>query len=214
MAQTFGKLDSWETEAKEGGAFDKNDFLNMKDDKVYAIRIGQDAPCIYAIHWAKDANGKAKRINCAMTDCPLCAEGNNAQQKYLIAAINRERGRVQLVEFGRQVYNQIVKLRKDKDWGDPRSYDIKIDKDRARGMTDTYRVTPVPRGMGPLNAEEELMVKDFLARVSVDKFAQPSKVEEINRKLGRSDSAEPTSPFVANGAPKSAVVADDDFDFT
>jgi predicted lipoprotein with Yx(FWY)xxD motif len=203
-----------------GSAFDKDDFLNMKDDGKYLLRIVQDGPCIFAIHWANDVQGKARRVNCALNDCPLCAEGNKAQPKYLIAAINRERGRVQLVEFGKQVYNQIVNLRKDKDWGDPRQYDIKIDKDRSRGISNTYIVTGVPRNMGPMNQEEMLMVKDFLSRVSAEKFAQPSKVEEILRKLGRSDggSADSSAAFRSTGASAAGraaanIAEDDDFDF-
>lgn len=217
----FGKLDSWLPESNSSGsAFDKDDFLNMKDDGKYLLRIVQDGPCIFAIHWANDAQGRPRRVNCSLTDCPLCAEANKAQPKYLIAAINRERGRVQLVEFGKQVYNQIVNLRKDKDWGDPRNYDVKIDKDRSRGISSTYIVTAVPRNMGPINQEEALMVKDFLARVSAEKFAQPAKVEEIMRKLGRSEghSADATASFKSGGsvaAVKAAatIAEDDDFDF-
>jgi hypothetical protein len=223
MAQpTFGKLDSWLPESGDssGAAFDKDDFLNMKDDGKYLLRIVQDGPCIFAIHWATDVQGRTRRVNCSLNDCPLCAEGNKAQPKYLIAAINRERGRVQLVEFGKQVYNQIVNLRKDKDWGDPRQYDVKIDKDRGRGISNTYIVTAVPRNMGPINQEESLMVKDFLARVSAEKFAQPSKVEEILRKLGLAggNAVDSSATFKSSGnsnASKAAanIAEDDDFDF-
>lgn len=222
MAQpAFGKLDSWLPESNQSGSpFDKDDFLNMKDDGKYLLRIVQDGPCIFAIHWATDVQGRARRVNCSLNDCPLCAEGNKAQPKYLIGAINRERGRVQLVEFGKQVYNQIVNLRKDKDWGDPRQYDIKIDKDRSRGISNTYIVTAVPRNMGPINQEETLMVKDFLSRVSAERFAQPAKVEEILRKLGRAEGAAPdaSASFKSVGASTATKAAaniaeDDDFDF-
>ena len=222
MAQpAFGKLDSWLPESGDstGSLFDKDDFLNMKDDGKYLLRIVQDGPCIFAIHWATDVQGRARRVNCSLNDCPLCAEGNKAQPKYLIAAINRERGRVQLVEFGKQVYNQIVNLRKDKDWGDPRHFDMKIDKDRSRGISSTYIVTAVPRNMGPINQEESLMAKDFLSRVTAEKFAQPSKVDEILRKLGRAggvavDSSATFKSTGASAAVKTAAnIADDDFDF-
>jgi len=223
MAQpAFGKLDSWLADGTDasGAAFDKDDFLNMKDDGKYLLRIVQDGPCIFAIHWANDVQGRARRVNCSLNDCPLCAEGNKAQPKYLVAAINRERGRVQLVEFGRQVYNQVVNLRKDKDWGDPRNFDLKIDRDRSRGISNTYIVTAVPRNMGPINQEENLMVKDFLARVNAEKFAQPSRVDEILRKLGRTEGGSVTAStsFKDNGGAgvvKAAanIADDDDFDF-
>jgi hypothetical protein len=221
--QAFGKLDSWLPEGNSGGGnagYDKDDFLNMRDDGKYLLRIVQDGPCIFSIHWAEDVQGKVRRVNCSMDNCPLCAEGNKAQSKYLIAAINRERGRVQLVEFGKQVYNQIVALRKDKDWGDPKNYDIKIDKDRSRGISNTYAVAPVPRNIGPINQEEALMARDFLERVNAEKFAQPYKVEEILRKLGRAEGGSPSakSTFKTAGAPAAAVAAaniaeEDDFDF-
>jgi hypothetical protein len=224
MAQpTFGKLDSWlpESSGSGGGAFDKDDFLNMKDDGKYSLRIAQDGPCIFAIHWGTDVQGRTRRVNCALEGCPLCAEGNKAQPKFLIAAINRERGRVQLVEFGKQVYNHIVNLRKDKDWGDPRNYDIKIDKDRSRGISNTYIVTAIPRNMGPMTQDEELMVKDFLSRVNAEKFAQPAKVDEIMRKMGRTETAPaaPGAAFKSNTPASSAattaaaIAEEDDFDF-
>jgi hypothetical protein len=218
--QTFGKLDSWAPSNDNGSPFDKDDFLNMKDDGKYLLRIVQDAPCVFGIHWSEDVQGRARKVNCGMDDCVLCSEGNKAQPKYIIAAINRERGRVQVVEFGKQVYNQIVNLRQDRDWGDPTQYDIKIDKDRGRGISNTYIVTAVPRNMGPINQEEKLMVKDFLSRVTVEKFAQPSKPEEILRRLGRVDAkgGDPSASFKgskAEAAPatKAAVVEEDDFDF-
>jgi hypothetical protein len=222
----FGKLNSWLPDGGDssGAPFDKDDFLNMKEDGRYLLRIVQDAPCIFAIHWATDVQGRPRRVNCALNDCPLCLEGNKAQPKFIIAAINRERGRVQLVEFGKQVYSQIVNLRQDKDWGDPRNYDIKIDKDRGRGISHTYIVTAVPRNIGPINQEESLMAKDFLGRVNAEKFAQPSKVAEILRKLGRSeaDAPNPAAAFTSVGGSGSGSLAaktaaniaeDDDFDF-
>ena len=226
MAQiTFGKLDSWYSEGGggNGAAFDKDDFLNMREDGKYLLRIAQEGPCIFAIHWGTDVQGRARRVNCAVEGCALCAEANKPQPKYIVAAINRERGRVQLVEFGKQVYNQIVNLRKDKDWGDPRNYDIKIDKDRSRGISNTYIVTAVPRNIGPISPDEALMVKDFLARVKVENFAKQSTNEEILRKLGRSEVA-PAQPNAnwktqSEGSPAAAtkvaanIAEDDDFDF-
>lgn len=213
--KAFGQMDSWaDAGGSGGGEFDKDDFLNTKDDGKYLLRVAQNAPCVFEMHWGQNSSGRATRVNCALEGCPLCLEGNKPQSKFVIAVINRERGRVQLLEFGKQVYSQIANLRKDKDWGDPRHYDIKIDKDRSRGISNTYIVTGVPRNMGPMNKEEELMVKEFLARVNPEKFAQPAAVEEVMRKLGRSsDATGPNLSAPSDVGGSTGVVADDDFNF-
>jgi hypothetical protein len=219
---TFGQLDSWDAASSSGGT-DKEDFLNMKDDGIYQLRtVTTGAPFEFAVHWAENVEGKARKINCAGRDCLLCKEGNNAQVKYMIAALNREKGRVQVVEFGKQVYMALKKLAFDPDWGDPRGYDIKIDKDRSRGASATYMVTAKPTGMGPITAEEQVKVKEFLARVNLDRLSAPALEDEILRKLGRKGAQPATAqspwnsrssvsaPKQASPAPTAAEASDDD----
>jgi hypothetical protein len=225
---TFGQLESWGSASSQGGT-EKDDFLNMKEDGIYQIRtVTEGAPYEFAVHWAQNTEGKARKINCAGRDCLLCKEGNEPQVKYMIAALNRDKNRVQVVEFGKQVYTALKKHAFDPDWGDPRNYDIKIDKDRGRGASATYILTAKPTGMGPLSQEESQKVKEFLTRVNLDRLSAPSTEDEILRKLGRKEmlpataqgswgarSATPpaASANAAKAVEPAGVSGDEDFDF-
>lgn len=218
--QTFGQLGSWDAVSSSGT--DKEDFLNMKDDGVYVVRVITDGPpWQVAQHWANNVEGKVRKVNCVGRDCPLCLEGNEVQVKFLLGVLNRENNRCQVMEFGKQVYSQIKKYNSDLDWGNPQSYDLKIDKSKARGPSATYLITGKPTGIGPITADEQAKVKEFLARINFDKLSAPSTVAEILRKLGRDGGGTPAATG-STWTTKSTVVApnkeaaakpDEDFDF-
>lgn len=206
----FGKTD-WNT--KKGG----NDFLSLNKDGQYELRIIGDAPFEYAIHWAEDENGNTKKVNCAGRGCVLCADGNKAQVKYLLEVLNQteaspDNGKCQIVEFGTQVFNQIAALKNNKYWGDPRLYNILVDRLKARGPSDMYQVMAVGQ-KGELDASLAAKAVEFKERIEsvMGKFASPSKNEEILEKLGKNKPKESAS--LEAGATESAAVAEDDGDW-
>ena len=223
---TFGQLESWGSGATFGGGSDQEDFLNLKEDGTYRVRMVGGPPHEFRIHWARDNNGKMRRVKCAGRDCLLCKEGDEPQVRYMAGVIDREDGRVKVLEFTRSVYARLKTLFYDDEWGEPSGYDIKIKKNsKEKSPRDIYKTEPVPRGMGPITDEEATLVKEFFDRVVLDRFAAPGKNDEIIRKLGREETPTASSSdsfktgegsVVASqsgDSDASTVATDDDFDF-
>lgn len=221
---TFGKT-SWDSPAPSMGGND--DFMQLNKDGQYVVRILSESPFEYAIHWTEDVNGQKRRVKCASRDCLLCQEGIKPQLRFLIEVLNKETDEAKLIEFGPQVFNQIASLRSNRHWGDPRGYDIMIDRDKNRGPSGMYSVMPL--GKEPLTEEQKAVVIAFMDRVKdvVGKMAAASTNEEILKKLGRAgagDDAEstwgtdtPATPATSSSPPKSAEEAEesasDEWDF-
>jgi len=181
-AANFGEKD-WEDESASGSG--KSDFFNMKDDGQYKIRIA-GKPHEFAAHWV-DAGATRKKVNCAGKDCILCAKGQKASIRYLIPAIFRSGPGVtpetiSVTEFGPQVYGAIRNLFKTEDWGNPTRYDVIVDKNKARGASGTYFVTPASKF--PLTDQEKADVAEFLQNMNLKEFSAPLSNELILEKLG------------------------------
>lgn len=228
---TFGKT-NWDRPMQSGGGI-TDDFLQLNKDGAYEIRVIGDAPFEFAIHWVDDDKGNSKRFKCAGRGCVLCKDGHKPQVRYLLEIMNRKDGennKCQIVEFGPQVYNQIVALNNNKYWGDPKNYDILIDRSKARGPSDMYQVMAIGN-KGPLPQELTSRAEEFKRRVEsvIAKIAEPAKNEEILKKLqgdgdttsasggGNGGGRSPVATVTASAAPVKkppAVDADDEnFDF-
>lgn len=209
---TFGKT-SWDNPAP--GASGNDDFLRLQKDGAYTVRIVGDAPFEYATHWTQDAEGNNRRVNCAGRGCVLCEEGMKASIRYLIEVVDVDSGKPKIVEFGPQVYNQIRALRANRHWGDPRGYSIVIDKNKSRGPSGMYMVTPLSKE--PLDDEIKAAVVEFKDRIKevIAKVSEPSTNEEILQKLGRVEAADSNESWSDNGSEEasSSSEEEEDFDF-
>lgn len=210
MAKTanFGEKD-WEDESASGGG--KSDFFNMKEDGQYKLRI-VGKPHEFAAHWV-DAGGSRKKVNCAGKDCVLCTKGQKASIRYLIPAIFRSgpgvsSGQICVTEFGPQVYGAIRNLYKAEDWGNPTRYDVLVDKNKSRGASGTYFVTPAK--MFPLTDMEKADVAEFLQSIDLKEFSAPLSNELIIEKLGPEVSA--ALGLVAGGASSSSPETEFNFE--
>lgn len=206
---TFGKT-SWDSNHR-GANNGSDDFLSINKDGHYEIRVIAEAPSEFAVHWVDDENGNSRRVKCAGPDCVLCKEGHKPSLRYLLEVISRDEEAPKLVEFGPQVFNGIVALRDSKHWGDPRMYDILIDREKKRGPSDMYKVMAIG-SKAPLSPEDEEMAKEFLERIEpvVVKVSAAATNEEILEKLGRTPGSTPEK----SPEPDLDVSSDDtDFDF-
>jgi len=61
--------------------------------------------------------------------------------------------RVVVFQNGPMVYGILRDLDADEAWGDPRLYDISVERTEESGKY--YTVTPLPKPMGPISAEEQ-----------------------------------------------------------
>lgn len=178
----FGEK-SWDEESASSNG--RSDFFNMKKDGQYKVRV-VGKPHEYGVHWV-DAGGVRKKVNCAAKDCLLCAKGLKANVRYMIPAIFRsgpdvKEGSIRVTEFGPQVFGAIRSLYKTPEWGNPNKYDIIIDKDKSRGASGTYFVTPAKEY--PLTDKEKADVVDFLERVNLKELSAAMPNELIIEKLG------------------------------
>lgn len=182
VSTTFGEKD-WEEEgAKAAGS---GDFFPLKDDGQYAIRI-LGKPHEYASHWVEGPTKKT-RANCAGRDCVLCKAGHKASVRYLLPIILRKgpgvsQPKMAATEVGPQVYNGIRTLYKTAEWGNPTTFDLMVDKNKRRGPSGTYFVTPLVKK--PLTDQEKVDAKEFLEKLNLGKYSAALSNREIIEKLG------------------------------
>lgn len=205
--RVVGKLDDW-GDADLGG----NDFMQL-DEGSNIVRL-ISSPHQFYIHWTKDATGATRKIRCALDGCPVCKQGvDRAQTRWFVAVINRKTKKPAILEIGLQVYKGILGLAKKEKWGEPRKYDLDIER-QPKGSQPLYIVSPEPKE--PLTDAEKEMVKDFLANTDLVKMTAASTIDEVNEKLGlptESPNSSVDNDFGDSSSDSSNSSDDDDFDF-
>lgn len=177
VTRVVGKLDSWE-EADLGG----NDFMSLEEGSNVVRLIS--SPYQFYIHWTKDATDSTRKVRCALNDCPLCQRGEKATARWYVAVINRKNDKPSVLEMGPQIFKQIVGLSKKKKWGDPKRYDIDIER-QPKGSQPLYVVSPEPKE--PLSDEEKAMVKEFAENTDLNKMVVAPSPEEVREMVGISE---------------------------
>lgn len=216
---SFGQT-SWDAAQSGGGG--RDDFLNINKDGQYSVRTLSD-PFTYSVHWVEDETKQIRKVNCAGRGCILCKEAAagvegsaKAQIRYLLEVLSRDDNKCHLIEFGPQVFNGIKVLVSSKHWGDPKGYDILIDRDKSRPPSSIYQVMPV--GKTEMSLEDKAAIKEFMERIDLSNFVQPSTNESILKKLGRDGGAAPAADGTwarpatePEAKPEAAKAADFDF---
>ena len=209
--KSVGKLDNW-GDADLGG----NDFMNLEEGENPVRLVSQ--PYQFYIHWTKDATGANRKVRCALQDCPLCQAGERATARWYVSVINRKSERCSVLEIGPQIFKQILGLAKKEKWGNPRKYDVNIER-QPKGSQPLYIVSPEPKEA--LSDDEKGMVKEFIARVDLVKMTEAPTPDEIREKVGLPAEAVESSvdnDFGDVDAPEAPVETqvdddEDDFDF-
>lgn len=201
-----GKLDDW-TDGDTGG----NDFLTLEEGSNI-VRI-VTSPYQFYVAWTQDASGQNRKIRSAVEGCPLVQRGEKIQPRWFVGVLHREQNGYtpKILEVGRQIFQQIVALRKRDKWGDPRAYDINIER-QPKGSQPLYVVMPEPKEK--LSEDEIESIKSTFAstknpdgRIDLAKLTEAPTPEEVRKQLGLEVEA-----TVASGSDVSAD-SDDDDDF-
>lgn len=206
-AKMVGELDDW-GDADLGG----NDFLKMEEGSN-VVRIFTKPYQFYTV-WTTDATGKERKIRSAVENCPLVKRGEKPGPRWFVGVLSRKTGKPSVLELGPQIYKQILGLRKKSAWGDPRAYDIDIER-QPKGSQPLYVVNPEPKSK--LSEEEVGMIKEFLGRVDLVKMSAPPTPEEVLEQLGLSAPAPVNvSDDFENfeSTPTASSGDDEDFDFS
>ncbi len=207
--KVVGKLDNW-NDADLGG----NDFMALEEGSNLVRMI--TSPYQFYIHWAKDATGANRKVRCALEGCPLCQQGERASARWYVGVLNRKSEKPAVLEIGPQIFKQMLGLAKKEKWGDPRKYDVDIER-QPKGSQPLYIVSPEPKEV--LTEEEKSVAKEFLARVDLSKMSAAPSVDEVREKMGLPSGTKKESAVsndfddpVAEETPAEET-SDDDFDF-
>jgi len=202
-----GKLDDW-GDADLGG----NDFMNLEEGSNI-VRV-VTSPYQFYVAWTQDASGQNRKIRSAVENCPLAKRGDKIQPRWYIGVLDRKTNQPKILEVGRQIFQQVVALRKREKWGDPRAYDINIER-QPKGSQPLYVVMPEPKEA--LTQEEVAKLreafgtKDTPGRIDLGKMTEAPTPEEVARQLGIPEDTAPAASL--SSVESTASVEDDDFNF-
>lgn len=199
MGKQTGEID-WD-DADFGG----NDYMRLEEGPN-PVRIFTKPHQFYVV-WTKDATGQTRKVHTPVENCPLVKRGDKPQAKWFIGVINRKNGfnKPCILEIGPQIYKQILGLKNKKAWGDPRAYDIDIER-RPKGEQPLYVVSPEPKS--PLTDEEKAELHGFMERTDFAQLTAAPTPEQIMQDLGFSSGDDEFGGDLGDSS------SDDEFDFS
>jgi hypothetical protein len=200
--KVVGKLDSW-----ADGDTGRNDFMRLEEGSNHVRCL--TSPYQFYTHWSQDTTGQNRKLRCAVKDCPLCQQGEQAQARWYVGVLNRRTNKPAILEIGPQIFKQIMDLFKNQKWGDPRAYDVDV-KRNPKGTQPLYTIIPEPKES--LSAEEKEVIKAFLTSVDLDKMVEVPTPDSIREKLGMAPVRKPAAATAVT-EPAEASTDDSDFDF-
>jgi hypothetical protein len=213
--KVVGKLDDW-ADADLGG----NDFMNLEEGSN-VVRV-VTSPYQFYVAWTQDASGQNRKIRSAVENCPLAKRGDKIQPRWYIGVLDRRSNQPKILEVGRQIFQQVVALRKRDKWGDPRGYDVNIER-QPKGSQPLYVVLPEPKEAltkdEVAKLREAFGTKDVPGRIDLNKLTEAPTPEEVARQLGLTEdstsSVSVAATTVSVAAEVSATVksGDDEEDF-
>jgi hypothetical protein len=166
-------------------------------------------------HWTEDESGQNRKIRCSLENCPICQRGEPSKARWLVGVLSRKTEKPAILEIGPQIFKQIRGLKQKKSWGDPRTYDIDIER-MPKNSQPLYCCTPEAKAK--LSKDELIMVKEFIETTDFDALTAPATPEQVKEELGLSDdfsddtNASTTESFDSTGD-DTGTDDDDDFSF-
>ena len=205
VTKVVGELDDW-GDADLGG----NDFMKLEEGNN-VVRIFTKPYQFYTV-WTADATGKQRKIRSAVENCPLVQRGDKPSARWYVGVLDRRNGaRPSILEVGPQIFKQILGLRKKATWGDPRAYDIDIER-QPKGSQPLYIVSPEPKVV--LTNEEKAGIREFLSRVDLVKMTESPTPEEVREQIGISEEPDVQVDNDFDNFESGSTEDDDDFNFS
>lgn len=175
-------------------------FLVLKPG-VNEVRILSSALYPFKNHFIESRN---RTVVCSDDgNCLLCKLGVKANQRYAVLVLERETGQVKVFERGIKVFRAIASLAKNSIWGDPRGYDVIIEK-VGQGKQTSYNV--IPQTKKPLTPSELQEVAKQVKEKGLSDLKdifRPPTVEQVRQLLGEASEqvGEQPAPTTAPVAP-------------
>jgi hypothetical protein len=179
---------TWDFDTKNDSSSKKAEFTKFPEG-ITRIRIVDSAPTIRWTHWL---NQHKRSINCPGRGCPICnirqkqkvnkePYSYNMTRRFAINVLNRETGKVEIMEQGKTVFEDIRDLIEDLrikgiTLGDT---DLRV-KRRGTGKDDTsYRVDLDEKS--PLTDAELKLIEEN--RMDLEDYFKSHTAEQITRIL-------------------------------
>lgn len=166
MSDSNYGYDDVENVAKQTSSGGK--YLKLEDGREYQLRIVSE-PKYVINHWMQSGS-KQVSVVCTGKTCEYCGEGVDKSErldktaKWGWVVIDREDNKVKILQGPNKVAldlktisSLVNKKTGKKQWGDPRTFDITIKKEKQGNFTK-YTITPLPGDLGPIDASERAMV--------------------------------------------------------
>ena len=182
---TYGQV-GWDD---NNSKFDKEKFLKLEEGMT-TVRMLMEKPYKYLYHKVKfpnDKNNYGRNVRCATDNCPLCAEKDQQQSKYIVAVCVKKAGQpgqFKYLEFGPGLYNNINTLRKNiPGCADVMEYDLNIIKNSNGGPANFY--TAVPGQKSALSADEIEMIDSKIDSEWLENYVKPISPTDVNKTIER-----------------------------
>ena len=128
------------------------------------------SPIIWWEYFKEDSDGKAKpvRQKAEFNGVPADSKDGSKPKEFRAFVVwNHNLKKVQIMEITQQsIKKEIIKYAKNSDWGDPKTYDFRIEK-TGKGKETRYTLTASPKSKWA-DAEEEKTALDEAKKVNLD----------------------------------------------
>lgn len=193
----------WDT-AEEVVTGNSDDLFYELQDGLNVFRVVSNAFKM-DVHWFRfnPSDKTVKKFIAPKEGDPLKARGENPGKRFAFIVLPDNEGqgatalidrKVQVLEVGPQIYNDIVKLTKDIDLGHPKTYDIKVTK-KGKGRDTEYFTSgrPVEKCEQLTPEVEERIKEKGIDFTKVYKVSTPQEMLDYINGGGESKSQNTTS---------------------
>ena len=195
---TYGKTDWADNKRSNTNKIDyKEKFVKLTDGNKKVLTLVRIVSDLYKyanhkVFFPGDVGNGAKygrNIRCALENCPLCLEGNQAKEEYYMAVIVRKTKELKYVTAKWSLKNAIMKIKDSPTFADeveeikPTDCDVQIIADPAQGATGFYTVLPANKK--PLSAQDLQLIESVDFDSELDKMCVPPTAEEVSQSIER-----------------------------
>jgi hypothetical protein len=173
-------MSGWDLESGKGSS-SKMEFTHFPEG-ITRIRIVDPEPYARWIHWMPQFS---RSITCPGRECPICnirsaqkktkePQTYSMSRKFSIHIINRETGKLEIMEQGKTFFDELKEFHLD---ADIRGYDLKVRR-RGKNEETSYRVDK-----GDVYDLSDVDEKLLDVRVNFADYYKPHTTEQITRLL-------------------------------
>lgn len=191
----------WDTAEEVAGGGGGDDLFYILQDGLNVFRVVSN-PFQFEVHFHKKKGAeKIKRFISPKEGDPLKAMGETPSKRIGFKVLPDNEGKgltplderlVKVLEVGPGIFNDIIKLAKDPDYGHPTNYDLKVTKSGTGKEGTKYAVLARPVEKCEVLTDE---IKEKVAEKDIDlaKIYKESTVAEMNEYLNGGDTKNSTT---------------------